>query len=242
MHGQERSEVKSNVLISLVVAMGLHGCVFLFSPHLLEAPATRPSRVELEFAPLTFVAEPEYSRAPIPVEPPRLTRRSAPSARTKATLRKTDETSAPAAEPEASPEPSTPTTQGVASGAAASGPSVSGTGTSNGNAVGHPALGVAHASGAGRGQGVQLASRRWDCAWPAEAEHEDILEQLVPIRVVVTESGVVERVDVLSDPGYGFGAAARRCARSARFSAARDASGRLIRAQSAPIHVRFVRQ
>jgi periplasmic protein TonB len=46
---------------------------------------------------------------------------------------------------------------------------------------------------------------------------------------------------VVSDPGLGFGAAARACALGTRFLPARNEEGRPITAPSPPIRVHFFR-
>jgi protein TonB len=92
-----------------------------------------------------------------------------------------------------------------------------------------------------RARPVELSGSEWRCDWPASAVAQDIYEQFVALRVVVRADGSVERATVLSDPGNGFGAAAVACARRTRFSPARDASGKAIRASSPPIRVRFTR-
>ncbi len=88
---------------------------------------------------------------------------------------------------------------------------------------------------------VTLSLKDWKCAWPDEAEYEDFDQQVVSIRVVVAEDGRVESAEILKDPGFGFGRAARDCARRVRFNPAKDAGGRAVRAVSPPINVRFVR-
>ena len=57
----------------------------------------------------------------------------------------------------------------------------------------------------------------------------------------VDAQGRVTAATLLSDPGYGFGAAALRCARQHRFLPATDVAGRPIAASSPPIRVRFWR-
>ena len=88
---------------------------------------------------------------------------------------------------------------------------------------------------------VQLSGNEWRCEWPSSAMNEDIYEQYVVLRVVVTASGKVENAKVLTDPGYGFGDAAVVCALRTRFSPALDANGQPIRATSPAIRVRFTR-
>jgi periplasmic protein TonB len=88
---------------------------------------------------------------------------------------------------------------------------------------------------------VSLADDEWQCAWPQEAEAADIDQQSVILRVAVQPDGAAARVDVLADPGGGFGNAARACALRTRFEPAKDRAGRNIAAVSPPIRVRFTR-
>ena len=103
------------------------------------------------------------------------------------------------------------------------------------------------AGDAGRGRApsrarpVSLDQAAWSCPWPAEADAEQVNEKTVVLRVRVKADGRAEAVDVLSDPGFGFGAAARACALLTRFEPARDAGGQPIAALSAPIRVHFSR-
>jgi protein TonB len=102
--------------------------------------------------------------------------------------------------------------------------------------------GVAKATSArDRSRAVALDEAAWSCPWPAEADAQQVNEQTVVLRVAVRADGRAERVDVLSDPGFGFGAAARSCALATRFEAARDSSGQPIAASSPPIRVHFFR-
>ncbi len=95
--------------------------------------------------------------------------------------------------------------------------------------------------GPDRSKAVALADDDWSCPWPHSAEAEDIDEQAVVIRVVVSVDGNVESANVVTDPGAGFGAAALECARRSRFHPALDHEGRPIRSTSPPIRVRFTR-
>jgi protein TonB len=88
---------------------------------------------------------------------------------------------------------------------------------------------------------VSLPERNWRCPWPREAEALGIDEQDVLLRVVVDAQGRLTSVEVLGDPGHGFGEAALACARTARFAPARDRRGRPYSATSPPIRVRFSR-
>jgi periplasmic protein TonB len=92
-----------------------------------------------------------------------------------------------------------------------------------------------------RSSPVSLATESWSCPWPREADAEQIDEQTVVLRVVVTADGDPENATVLSDPGHGFGPAALDCAMRTRFTPARDPKGNSMRASSPPIRVRFTR-
>jgi len=89
---------------------------------------------------------------------------------------------------------------------------------------------------------VSLASGGdWSCPWPREADQQQIDEQTAVVRVVVASNGSVVSAQIVQDPGFGFGAAAVACARTTRFSPARDPEGKPISASSPPIRVRFTR-
>ena len=92
-----------------------------------------------------------------------------------------------------------------------------------------------------RARAVLLDQSAWNCPWPAEADAEQVNEQTVVLQARVGADGRAERVDVLSDPGFGFGAAARLCTFRTRFEPARDGAGQPITAQSPPIRVHFFR-
>ncbi len=119
------------------------------------------------------------------------------------------------------------------------------TGTSR-SPLGGPAAGPELQPGTSSGSGrrpspVSLATEDWSCPWPAEADADRIDEQTVVIRVVVKAGGDPQSAAVLTDPGHGFGAAARACAMRTHFTPARDARGEPIPATSPPIRVRFTR-
>lgn len=95
---------------------------------------------------------------------------------------------------------------------------------------------------ASRARPVGPPRREWDCSWPAEAEALTSDEQFVVIRALVRADGSVASVELISEPGYGFGAIALACARQQRFPPATDDAGRPITATSPPIRVRFSRR
>lgn len=85
----------------------------------------------------------------------------------------------------------------------------------------------------------QLAGgMEWDCPFPPEAEVEQINQAVVSLKVQVAPDGKVRDVTVLSDPGYGFGREARRCAQRKRWAPGLDDQGQPTGA-TAHIKVRF---
>jgi periplasmic protein TonB len=113
----------------------------------------------------------------------------------------------------------------------------------------NPARGAVAPNGTGDGatsrrsqaRPVSLDGAAWNCPWPVEADAQQVNEQTVVLRATVGADGHVEHVDVLSDPGFGFGSAARLCAMRTRFEPARASAGEPIGAVSPPIRVHFFR-
>lgn len=77
-----------------------------------------------------------------------------------------------------------------------------------------------------------------DCDFPDDA---NVDTAVVQVAVTVSAEGKALRVEVLSDPGQGFGAAARVCAMKQPYRPARDKTGRLVTAKTPPFRVRFTR-
>jgi len=84
-------------------------------------------------------------------------------------------------------------------------------------------------------------SSDWDCPFPPEADVDQIDLQKVPIVVTVRADGTPESVRVVSDPGHGFGRAARQCAMRQRFEPARNREGHPVAGVLPNINVRFTR-
>ncbi len=103
------------------------------------------------------------------------------------------------------------------------------------------AVGVGTGGARSRARSVQLPGRNWDCPWPDDARAIRAVAQEVLLRAVVRPDGTAVSVEILSEPGNGFGEAARRCAQAARFEPALDAAGEPVLASSPPIRVRFTR-
>ena len=86
-----------------------------------------------------------------------------------------------------------------------------------------------------------LGGTSWDCPFPPEADAEQIDQAVVTIVVAVKPDGSPQSVNVLSDPGHGFGRAARVCALSRRYQPGLDRTGAPMTVTTPPIRVRFTR-
>lgn len=151
-------------------------------------------------------------------------------------------------------EPLDLTDQGFVSGTSAAfrGGQTSSTGTSK-TAVrsGAQVGGVPGGTGTGPASPVVVASRAraaglgagsaWNCPFPPESDAEQINHAIVRLVVVVSASGKAESVNVVGDPGFGFGREARRCAMSKRYEPALDSNGKPISQATPPFRVRFDR-
>ncbi|HVU02273.1 MAG TPA: energy transducer TonB [Polyangiaceae bacterium] len=70
------------------------------------------------------------------------------------------------------------------------------------------------------------ASGSWnDCGFPAEADIEQVNNARVVISVTVGADGQARSANVVQDPGFGFGALARRCALRKSYNPALDRAG-----------------
>jgi protein TonB len=76
------------------------------------------------------------------------------------------------------------------------------------------------------------------CAYPSGADGE---VAVVTVIVTVGADGKALHVEVLDDPGMGFGRAARTCAMRHPYRAGRDASGKPVVSKTPPVRVRFTR-
>jgi protein TonB len=81
---------------------------------------------------------------------------------------------------------------------------------------------------------------QWSCPFPPEADADQIDGAVVGIRADVDASGQVKNVAIVSDPGHGFGRAARRCALARTWIAALNRDGAATDG-SVVVNVRFAR-
>jgi protein TonB len=80
-----------------------------------------------------------------------------------------------------------------------------------------------------------------DCDFPPEADPAGIDHAAAVVIVTVSPEGAPELVEVVDDPGHGFGRAARSCALRLHYLPARDREGHLLRAKTPPVTIRFTR-
>lgn len=86
-----------------------------------------------------------------------------------------------------------------------------------------------------------LGGTEWSCPFPPEADAEQIDNATATVVVTVRPDGTPLSVKVVSDPGFGFGRAARLCALSRKFAPALDRAGEPITGTTPPYRVRFTR-
>jgi periplasmic protein TonB len=218
----------------------------------------------IDLEPPTVEPPAEEPPPPPPPPPPPVVKKAAPRTREKAP-------EAPRAQPEAPPPPAAapepvappseppPAAQAgqvvAADGAAADKAAFSiATGAGTGYVGGTTSAGgtgkqANHTGqvGVGTGQGLsharppQARTRNWACDWPPDADDLDLEEMFVNVRVDVGSDGKIGNVEVLSDPGHGFGKRAQSCARAkGSFDPALDPAGRPVAGKLA-LRIRFLR-
>ena len=89
--------------------------------------------------------------------------------------------------------------------------------------------------------GLILGDDWSNCPFPPEADAEQQNQAVVRLVIVVGPDGRPSSVNVLSDPGYGFGQAARQCAMRKRYTPGLDALGKPVSKATPPFRVRFQR-
>ncbi len=111
-----------------------------------------------------------------------------------------------------------------------------------GGTGGPQAAPVATAVGPDRSRAAGLSgSSDWKCDWPAEADSEQIDDAFVMVEVMVGPNGRAQKVNVLKDPGHGFGRNARSCAMRESFTAPLDREGNPIAGMTKPFRIHFER-
>jgi protein TonB len=80
-----------------------------------------------------------------------------------------------------------------------------------------------------------------NCAFPPEVEPIPVDTAVVAMVVDVRADGTPSSVTILSDPGWGFAEAARKCAMTKTYVAALDESGHPVASRTSPFKLRFWR-
>jgi protein TonB len=83
-------------------------------------------------------------------------------------------------------------------------------------------------------------SKDWNCAFPPEADVEQINYMRVSVLIQVGSDGRATTVQIQNDPGFGFAQAARKCALRQSFKTALNREGKPV-AQSLPTAITFKR-
>jgi protein TonB len=79
------------------------------------------------------------------------------------------------------------------------------------------------------------------CGFPSEAAIAKIDAAAVSLRVLVGADGLPRAVQVLDEPGFGFGSAAARCAMTRKYRSGTDDRGVRVESWTPPIRIRFLR-
>lgn len=79
------------------------------------------------------------------------------------------------------------------------------------------------------------------CPWPAQATSEQINNAVVRVVVVVAADGRPTSVNVVSEPGYGFGNMAQRCAMRFTYPVGLDKMGNPTARATPPFRIKFQR-
>ena len=93
-----------------------------------------------------------------------------------------------------------------------------------------------------RSRAARRVSDTWDdCGFPDEADQEQVHQAWVRIVVSVDATGRAKRVDIVKDPGFGFGHLAKKCALRKRYRPALNRAGEPVASTLGPFGVEFRR-
>lgn len=92
-----------------------------------------------------------------------------------------------------------------------------------------------------RPAGLPVGANWSNCPFPPEADAEQIHQAAVRIVVFVDLSGTPTSVSVLSDPGFGFGRQAQKCAMRFKYPVGLDKFGKPVASATKPFRVTFTR-
>ncbi len=88
---------------------------------------------------------------------------------------------------------------------------------------------------------TRSGSSDWKCPWPSEADAEQIDDAYVTVQISVKPDGHAAKVNVINDPGHGFGREARLCAMRETYNNALDRDGIAIPGETRPFRIHFER-
>lgn len=120
---------------------------------------------------------------------------------------------------------------------ATTGPTATGTGTG----TGAPPAPKPQGPDQSRAPGVAAGNAWSSCPFPPEADQDQVDYAVAVIVVTVRPDGSAQSVRVVSDPGHGFGRAARMCALGMRYTPGLDREGQSTVGTTPPINVTFTR-
>jgi periplasmic protein TonB len=92
-----------------------------------------------------------------------------------------------------------------------------------------------------RPAGLPVGANWNNCPWPAQAATEQINTAVVRVVVVVGADGSPTSVNVVSDPGFGFGGMAQRCAMRFKYPVGLDKMGNPTARPTPPFRIKFQR-
>jgi periplasmic protein TonB len=249
-----RSDDRGHVLSALLLASLVHGVLAYVMP---TAPAVREDHlapptqwVELQPPPKEIEppkVEPEKPREEPKIEPALRSAKAAPEppqhAQAAAVVTQKEDPNSPADFTDSMVVGNADTyAGGVTSQAGTSTKRVASAGTVAGK--GPPSVATAPAAAA---VGPDLSRKArvaggasWSCPFPAEADVEQLDHAVVTLRIVTSASGAPLSVNIVSEPGNGFGREARSCALRKSYDAALDRAGKPVEG-STLVNVRFDR-
>jgi protein TonB len=121
-------------------------------------------------------------------------------------------------------------------------PAATAGGKPGGTGTGPVAVAPVKEQGPDRSKPPGISGGSWTaCDFPAEADQDQVDFAVAVIVVTVRPDGTPMSVKVMTDPGHGFGRAARMCALSKRYTPATDRDGNAVVGTTPPIHVTFTR-
>ncbi len=246
-------------LLAMVFAVMLHGASvyggyisYLYPPPPPEQPALLVTEVELiedpEPEPEPEIAEPEPEPEPEPVKPEPKPKVEKPAPEEEAAPIPTEATKILTAAADDEPLDLTGFTMNSGNNENLVSGDVSNKGVRRKRAVknarhdGTVRVTKGTAPAVNRSRAARRVSDTWDdCGFPEEADQEQVHQAWVRIVVNVDATGRAKRVDIVKDPGFGFGHLAKKCALRKRYRPALSRAGQPVASTLGPFGVEFRR-